>query len=175
MAESIVGNMNLVAKIYFPRDILVIAAMLARVLDFLIASLVLVVLMVAFSLPVFQVQWLFLPVILLVQLALALGIGLMLAALNAFYRDVRHLVALLLQLWLYATPIIYPVSLVPERLRPYYFINPMAGVIEAYRAVLLYGQMPGNEFYISAAVALIVLLLGYSLFKRVEHRFADIV
>lgn len=175
MAESIVGNMNLVAKIYFPRDILVIAAMLARVLDFLIASLVLVILMVAFSLPVFQVQWLFLPVILLVQLALALGIGLMLAALNAFYRDVRHLVALLLQLWLYATPIIYPVSLVPERLRPYYFINPMAGVIEAYRAVLLYGQMPGNEFYISAAVALIVLLLGYSLFKRVEHRFADIV
>ena len=175
MAESIVGNMNLVAKIYFPRDILVIAAMLARVLDFFIASVVLIVLMLAFGLPVFQPVWLFLPLVLLVQLALALGIGLILAALNAFYRDVRHLVTLLLQLWMYATPIIYPVSLVPDWLRPYYFINPMAGVIEAYRAVLLYGQLPGVEFGVSAAVAVVVLLSGYTLFKRVEHRFADIV
>lgn len=175
MADSIVGNMNLVAKIYFPRDVLVIAAMLARLLDFLIAYAVLVVLMVIYQQPVFQASWLFLPVILLVQLGLALGVGLILAAVNAFYRDVKHMVALLLQLWMYATPIIYPINLIPEWLRPYYFLNPMAGVIEAYRAVMLYGRLPGIEFLNSALVASLMLIAGYVIFKRVEHRFADIV
>ena len=175
MADSIVGNMNLVAKIYFPRDVLVIAAMLARLLDFIIAYAVLIVLMMIYQQPVFRVSWLFLPVILLVQLGLALGVGLILAAVNAFFRDVKHMVALLLQLWMYATPIIYPINLVPEWLRPYYFINPMAGVIEAYRAVMLYGRLPGIEFLTSALAASLVLIAGYVIFKRVEHRFADIV
>ena len=175
MAESIVSNMNLVAKIFFPRDILVISALLARLLDFIIAYGLLVFLMVFYKIPVFQVTWLFLPVILLVQLAMALGIGLVLSALNAFYRDVKHLVTLILQIWLYATPIIYPVNLVPERLRPYYFLNPMAGVVEGYRAIMLHGVLPDERFLLSASVAVVFLLAGYWFFKRVEHRFADII
>lgn len=175
MSESIVSNMNLVGKIFFPRDILVISVMMARLLDFFIAYGLLIVLMVYFSIPIFMVTWLFLPVILLVQLALALGLGLILAALNAFYRDVKHVVILLLQVWLYVTPIIYPVNLVPERFQSIYFLNPMAGVVEGYRAIMLYGSIPDDRFLISASVALVVLLAGYWFFKRVEHRFADII
>jgi lipopolysaccharide transport system permease protein len=175
MVDSLVINMNLVSKIYFPREILPIAAMLARLLDFGIASGVVALLMVYYRIPLFGPSMLYLPLIVLVQLALTLGLGLAGAALNVFYRDVRHLFALGLQLWLYATPIIYPVSLVPERLRPFYFLNPMAGVIESYRAVLLHGQLPGDYLLVSALVSMLVFMLGYWFFRRVEFQFADIV
>lgn len=175
MVESLVGNMGLVTKIYFPREILPVAAMVARLLDSAIAGTLLVLLMVLYRQSFFARGWLVLPLILAVQLALTLGIGLAGAALNVFYRDIKHLLALGLQLWFYATPIIYPVSLVPERFRPFYYLNPMAGVIEAYRAVLLYQQMPGPHLLVSALAALVALLVGYWLFKRVEFQFADVV
>jgi lipopolysaccharide transport system permease protein len=175
MVDSLVSNMNLIAKIYFPRDVLVVASLLARLLDFTIALGLLLLLMLYYQLPLFTLGWLYLPFILATQLMLALGLGLFGAALNVFYRDIKHLVTLGLQLWLYATPIIYPVSVVPERFRPLYFLNPMAGAIEAYRAVLLYGTVPGSYLLLSALVALIVLLGGYAFFKRVEAQFADVV
>jgi lipopolysaccharide transport system permease protein len=175
MVESIVTNMNLVGKIYFPREILVFAAMLARLLDFIIAFAVLILLMIFFKIPVFQISWLLLIPILAIQLLLALGLGLLGGALNVFYRDIRHLVALGLQLWLYATPIIYPVTLVPEQLRGLYFLNPMAGAIEGYRAILLHGMMPGNYLWISTLVAITIFFFGFWFFKRVEHKFADII
>lgn len=175
MVESVVTNMNIVGKIFFPREILVISALLARVLDFLIAYALLIVLMLVYGLPVFQLTWLYLPVILIVQLSLALGLGLIGAALNVFYRDIRHLIALVIQLWFYATPIIYPVTVVPERFRPFYFLNPMAGVIEGYRSVMLNGTRPESSFTLSAIVAFAILLLGYWFFKRVEFKFADVI
>lgn len=175
MVESLVVNMNLVTKIYFPREILVIAAMLARLLDFGIAFGVLLLLMLYYRLLPFALGWLYLPVILATQLALALGLGLAGATLNVFYRDIKHLVTLGLQLWLYATPIIYPVSLVPERFRSLYFLNPMAGVIEAYRAVLLYEALPGPYLFTSVLTAPVILVVGYWLFKRLEPQFADVV
>ena len=174
MVDSLVSNMNLVTKIYFPRDVLVVAAMAARLVDFVIALTVLLLLMFIYQMPL-SWTWLFLPAILLIQLALMLGIGLIGAALNVFYRDIRHLVVLGLQLWLYATPIIYPVTMVPERIRSLYFLNPMAGAIEGYRAVLLHGEMPENYIYVSAAAALLIMVGGYWFFKRVEYKFADIV
>lgn len=175
MVESLVSNMNLVAKIYFPRDILVIAAMLARLLDFSIAFLVLIVLMLLYGMPILTWSWLYLPLVMAIQLALGLGIGLAGASLNVFLRDIKHLFTLGLQLWLYATPIIYPVTLVPENLRTLYFMNPMAGAIEAYRAILLHNQAPGPSLMISAGVAFLTLICGYLFFKRVEHKFADVV
>lgn len=175
MVESIVQNMNLVSKIYFPREILVISALLARLVDFLIAYLILIVLIIIYQVSISPVLILFLPVIVFVQLAFALGIGLIASALNAFYRDVRHLIVLLLQLWLYATPIIYPISFVPENLLPFYRLNPMVGIIEAYRSIMLYGSFPGINFVISAVVAGIVLILGYLFFKKVEVQFSDII
>jgi lipopolysaccharide transport system permease protein len=149
--------------------------MLARLLDFLIAFSLLIVLMLIYRMPIFSWSWLFLPVILIIELALALGIGLAGAAFNVFYRDIRHLVVLGLQLWLYATPIIYPVTMVPERFRNIYFLNPMAGAIEAYRAVIIHQNLPDKTLWISAAAAGTIFLLGYWLFKRVEHKFADVI
>lgn len=175
MTDSIVGNLNLVTKIYFPREILPLSSVLARLLDYFVGFIILIVLMLIFKVPFFLLGWLLLPVILVIQLALIVGLGLTLAAANVFYRDVRSILALGIQLWFYASPIIYPVSVVPEQLRPFYYLNPMAGILEGYRAVLLFHTMPPPSLYISAAVALIVLVFGYVFFKRVEFHFADIV
>lgn len=175
MAGSLVYNMNLVTKIYFPREILPLAALLARLLDFAIAGVLLIVLLVAYRLPFHAAAWLCLPVVLLVQLALIAGLGLAFAALNVFYRDVQPFLALGLQLWFYASPIIYPVSAVPKWLLPVYYLNPMAGIIEAYRQIMLFGQVPGPYLWLSAALSLAILVGGYYLFKRVEFLFADLV
>jgi len=175
MTGAIVSNMSLVTKIYFPREVLPVAAMLARLMDFGLAAGLLVILIVYFQVPVLPPAWWFLPVILAIQVVLILGLGLALAAANVYYRDVQSLLILILQLWFYASPIIYPVTAVPEHLRPYYFLNPMAGILESYRDVLLNGKYPGFNFVLSALISLIVFVIGYWFFKRVEFRFADIV
>lgn len=175
MVDSLVFNMNLISKIYFPREVLPVAASMARLLDFAIAFAILIFLMLLYRLPVFTVAWLYLPLILLVQLIFTLGVGFAGAALNVFYRDMRHLFALALQLWMYASPIIYPVSVVPEQYRPLYFLNPMAGIIAAYRDVLLQQQAPGWYFLQATIIAVVVFIAGYWFFRRVEPRFADVV
>jgi lipopolysaccharide transport system permease protein len=175
MSNSLVDNMTLVNKIYFPREMLPVAAMLARMMDFGIAAILIVILMVIYQVQVFPSGLLFLPIILLIQVLLILGIGLATAAANVFVRDIRSLMVLGLQLWFYASPIIYPSTAVPENLRPYYFLNPMNGIIEAYRDVLLRSRMPGSYFLPSVAISVIVFLVGYWYFKRVEFQFADIV
>ena len=175
MTGSLVQNMNLVTKIYFPREVLPLAAMLARLFDFFISSLVLVVLMIIFQSPAFPLGWLFIPVILLIQVALVAGMGLITASMNVFYRDVQPLVTLFIQLWFYASPIIYPVSFVPERYRGLYSMNPMVGILSSYRAVLLEQKVPGPELFNAALVSLVIFFFGYWLFKRVEPLFADIV
>jgi lipopolysaccharide transport system permease protein len=175
MSDSLVSNMGLVTKIYFPREILPLAALLARLLDFAVALTLLVLLMVWFRVPLFPPGWLFLPMILAIQLTFIVGAGLLLAAANVFYRDVRSALALVMQLLFYASPIIYPVSVVPEHLRPFYFLNPMAGVLEAYRSVLLYQSLPGPYLYISALMAVVVFIFGYWFFKRVEFQIADLI
>jgi lipopolysaccharide transport system permease protein len=175
MSQALVANMNLVNKIYFPREILPIAAMLARLLDFGVGVCLFIVLMLFYQMPAFPAGWLFLPLIVIIQIAVILGLGLASAAANVFFRDVQSLITLTLQVWFYASPIIYPSSKVPESLRPLYFLNPMAGVIEAYRDVLLYGRLPGYYLIVSAGMALAIFVIGYWFFKRVEFQFADIV
>ena len=175
MSGALVDNKDLIAKVYFPREVLPIAALLSRLVDFGVASGLLLLLLLYYRLPVFVLGWLCLPLVLLIQLMLVLGLGLASAALNVFYRDVKPLLALGLQLWFYASPIIYPVSMVPERLRSFYFFNPMAGTLEAYRAVLLYQKLPGTYLLISGGVAVVVLVCGYWFFKHVEYRFADVI
>ncbi len=175
MVDSLVGNMNLVTKICFRREVLPIAALLARVVDFAIALALLLVLIPLFglSLPIGVLAYLPLP--LSVQLTFSLGLGLAGAALNVFYRDVRHLFVLLLQVAFYATPVIYPISLVPESIRPLYQLNPMVGVIGAYHDILLRAEPPDASLAIAALVAAAVMVGGYALFKKTEPQFADIV
>ena len=111
----------------------------------------------------------------MIQISLMTGLGLITAALNVFYRDVQPLLGLAIQVWFYASPIIYPVSMVPEKYQSLYFLNPMAGIIESYRAVLLFHTLPGPYIFTAAIISICILFFGYWLFKRVEHLFADIV
>ena len=173
--SSLVGNMGLVTKIYFPREILPVSAVVVSFIDFLVASLVFVGLMVFYRIPV-GITVLLVPLLLAVQVLLILGIVLLASAVNVFYRDIRFVVPLAVQLWMYATPIIYPVTLVPERFRGVYMLNPMTGLIESYRAVLLQGVWPDwSNLGIAAGVSAMLFLLGYTYFKRVEWQFADII
>lgn len=175
MVESIVSNMNLVSKIFFPREILVISTLLARIVDFFIAYILLIILIIIYQVPVTITLWLFLPVILLIQITLSLGIGLFASALNVFYRDIKHVFTLIMQLWLYASPIIYPITFVPEKWKKIYMLNPMVGIIEAYRSVMIYRTFPDISLLFSALIAVAVFIAGYWFFKRVEVQFADII
>jgi lipopolysaccharide transport system permease protein len=175
MTVSLVSNMNLVTKIYFPREILPISAMLARLVDFAVGMGLLIIMIFLFDVPIFPAGWLFLPVILLIQLTLILGLGLILSTINVFYRDAGTALGVGIQLWFYASPIIYPVTMVPENLRPIYNLNPMAGILESYRAVLLYQSFPPPSLVISATISVILFVAGYWFFKRKEYQFADIV
>ncbi|MEW5815633.1 MAG: ABC transporter permease [Spirochaetota bacterium] len=175
MAGSMVENMQLITKIYFPREILPFSAMLARLVDFLVAYGILFGLILYYKIQIVPIAWLFLPLILSVQIILMFGLGLALSAMNVFFRDVKPLLGLVIQIWFYASPIIYPLSMIPERFRSFYFLNPMAGILESYRAVLIHGTLPGPYLLFSAAIAVLVFVAGYWFFKRVEFQFADII
>jgi lipopolysaccharide transport system permease protein len=167
--------MNLITKIYFPREVLPVAAMLARLMDFGVAAGLLVCLMFVYQVKPVFINLLFLPVILIIQLLLIVGLGLVTSAANVFFRDVQSLMTLGLQIWFYASPIIYPSDLVPENLRSIYYLNPMTGILEAYRDVLLNGQLPGSYLVTSGIGSVVIFILGFWFFKRVEFQFADII
>lgn len=172
---SLVNNLNLVTKIYFPREILPIASVGAAFLDFSIASIIFLGMMLIFQVS-FSWTMLWVPLLLIIQTLLTLGLVLFMSALNVFYRDIRFVIPLATQIWMYATPIIYPVTLVPERFRPFYMLNPMAGLIDSYRRVILLGQPPVWSYVtFSAVLAVLIFIGGYIYFKRSEGMFADMI
>lgn len=174
-ASSLTQNMNLVTKIYFPREILPVGVVAAAFTDFLVGAAVFVGMLCVYRVPV-GLTILLVPVLLIIQVMLTLGLALFTSAINVFYRDIRFIVPLGLQLWMYATPIIYPASVVPERFRTIYMLNPMAGLVESYRAVALRGELPQPSVLGPAAIiSASVLVLGYLYFKRVEWQFADVI
>jgi lipopolysaccharide transport system permease protein len=171
----LVANAVLVKKVYFPREIIPLALALSALVDFAVGGLLFLAFLWYFQIALTANAAYVLPVF-LVQFVLVLGLVLFLAPLNAFYRDVGHVIPLLLQVWMFATPIIYPLSVVPERLRPLYALNPMAGVIDGYRRALLHGVAPDAlAFGIGALTAVVILAVGLAFFKRVEFRLADII
>jgi lipopolysaccharide transport system permease protein len=173
--DSLVRNMNLVTKIYFPREILPIASVLAGLLDFAIAAIVFVGMAIYYHVA-FSWSVVLVPILLIIQIILTLGVVLLASALNVFYRDVRFIIPLGLQLWMYLTPIIYPLSLVPERYRTIYLLNPMAGLIESYRRIIVQGEMPVlAQIAPAALVSFLLFLLAYAYFKQAEQVFADII
>jgi len=171
--ESVVTNANLVTKIYFPRLILPLSGVLSPMADFAIAFVILIGMMIWFGIAP-TVGILMLPIFVLLAICTALAVGLWLAALNVRYRDVRYTIPFLIQIWMYASPVAYPVSLVPENWRWLYSLNPMAGVIEGFRWALLGNRSP--DFYvmtISATVVIALLASGIVYFKQMERTFAD--
>ena len=174
-SNSLVGGQNLIKKVYFPRLALPIATTLAGLVDFGIAFAVLLLMMLGYGVvPTMNLLWL--PALVLLAMVTALGVGLWLSALNVQFRDIKHTVPFLVQLWLFATPIAYPSSLVPETYRPLLALNPMAGVVEGFRWVLLgTDTAPGLLIGISSVTAVLFLVSGALYFRRMEKSFADIV
>lgn len=174
-SSSLVGNSNLITKIYFPRLVIPISTVLAGVIDFALSFGVLLLMMLYYGItPTLNVIWL--PFFLLLSLVTALGVGLWLSALNVQYRDVRYIVPFITQFWMLATPIAYPSTLLSEPWRTIYGINPMVGVIEGFRWALLDSKTrPGPMMAVSTGVAILLLVGGAFYFKRMERKFADIV
>lgn len=173
-ANSLVTNANMLKKIYFPRLTLVIAAIMAGLLDLLLAFLVLLGMMLFYGYaPTINVLWL--PLLVVLALVTALGASLWLSALNVQFRDVRYVVPFLVQAWLFMTPIAYPSSLLSETWRTIYGLNPMAGVVEGFRWALLgTDTKPGGMIVVSALAATAVLISGAYYFRRMEKTFADV-
>ncbi len=174
-ANSIVSNSNLVTKVYFPRLVIPLASVLGGLVDFGLAFTVLLGMMLAYAIhPTLNLVWL--PLLLLLAFATALGVGLWLAVLNVRFRDVRYVLPFLMQIWLFATPIVYPSSLLPAQWRAFYGLNPIAGVVEGFRWALLgTGTRPGATLIVSAATVLLILVSGTFYFRRMERTFADLV
>jgi lipopolysaccharide transport system permease protein len=172
---GLVSNTNLIQKVYFPRLIIPMAEVVAPLIDLFISFWVLLVMMVWFSIAPGR-GILALPLFLLLALMTALAMGLWLSALNTRYRDVGHTIPFLTQVWMYACPVAYPVSLIPEQWRLLYGLNPMVGVIEGFRWTLLGKEAPAlGVIAAGAAVAVVLLLGGIIFFKRMEHTFADVI
>jgi lipopolysaccharide transport system permease protein len=162
---SLVNNFNLVSRIYFPREILPLAALLVSFIDFLIAGVVFVGLLIFYQIP-FSATMLLLPLVILVQMIFTFALILFGAALNVFYRDIRFLIPLALQIWMYLCPVIYPAELVPERFRALYFFNPMATLMESYRRIMFFNQPPDWAYFLlTLALSLLLLVAGYALLQ----------
>jgi lipopolysaccharide transport system permease protein len=173
-SDSVVGSANLITKVYFPRLIMPAAAMGACLVDFAFSLIVLIGMMVWYGVPPSSAM-LLLPVFVLLTAVAALGIGTLISALNVSYRDFRYVVPFMIQLWMFITPVIYPVTIVPEKWRWLLALNPMTGITSGCRASLLNGSFDWPSIGISSLVALAAFALGTIYFRRVERAFADIV
>jgi lipopolysaccharide transport system permease protein len=174
-AGSLIGNSGLITKIYFPRLALPIAKVLSGLVDFVLAFMVLIVLMAHYGISA-SAAALWLPVFLLLAMATSLGFGLWFSAFYVKYRDINYILPVMTQLWLFATPIAYPSSLLPEPWHTLYGLNPMAGVVEGFRWALLGTKVhPGPMVAVSVAVTLGLLVGGAYYFRHMEKTFADIV
>jgi lipopolysaccharide transport system permease protein len=169
---SVVGNAHLLTRVYFPRVLVPLSATLSALVDFAIASLVLGGLMAWYGIVPARTAVLLLPLAALTALA-ATGIGMWLAALNVRYRDVQYAIPFLMQLWMFATPVVYPTSLVPAGWQPLFALNPMTGIIDAYRAAVLGTALDWPSLGISALSAAVLATLGAWQFHRMEQSFAD--
>ena len=164
---------GLITKIYFPRTIMVISTIMAKIVDFLFASIILIIYMVIYHIPInINILWIF-PIFFIQQI-FTIGLSLFFAAANLLYRDIQYLLSMILLLWMYVTPVIFPADLVPERYRFIFQLNPMAVIINAYRQVILAGGPPKySSLIIAAVLSLTVLILGLKYFKSREKIFAD--
>jgi lipopolysaccharide transport system permease protein len=172
---SVVGEAHLISKVYFPRLILPLAGTLSGIVDFLISFTLVLGMMVWYG---FGFRWLMLtvPLFLLFAMLTALAVGLWLSALNVRYRDIGHTIPFLIQIWMFCSPVVYPVSMIPEKYRLLYGLNPMAGVIEGFRWALLGKASPDFSVMVVSGIAVLVILAGgLFFFKNMERTFADVV
>lgn len=173
--NALVSNASLLTKIYFPREIFIISTTIAKIVDFFLASTIFVIFMLIYQQPVtWHVLW-FIPIFLIQQL-FTYGLSLILASVNLFYRDIQYILSLIVMVWMYLTPVIYPTEIFPLEYKWIFQLNPMAVIINAYRQTILGGGMPSLvSLSIALAVSLIITLIGIKIFRKLEGVFADVV
>ena len=178
-STTLVGSANLISKVFFPRMVIPIAGVLSGLVDFLVSLIVLVGMMLYYQIiPTWNL--LMLPVFLFLAMLTALGFGLWLSALNVRFRDINHLVPFIIEIWKYATPVIYGATLIPERFRFLLGLNPMTGVVEGFRWAILGSKYvenfdPGPLFIVSITITMVILISGVVFFRNTERTFADII
>jgi lipopolysaccharide transport system permease protein len=171
---SMVSNANIMTKVYFPRLIMPVASIMSPLVDFCVAFGILIIMMAYYGfVPTINV--IFLPLLVVFAMMTSLAVGLWLSALNVKYRDFQYTVPFLIQIWMFASPVVYPASMVPEQFRFLYALNPMTGVIEGFRWALLGTNPPTGMIFISLGVVIALLVSGVFYFRRMEQYFADIV
>jgi lipopolysaccharide transport system permease protein len=172
--QSLIGNSALVSKVYFPRLLAPVASLLPGLVDLLFSLLVLAVFVLAYHVhPSWAIATL--PAWIIMMTLAVIGIGLLLGTLNVTYRDINQAIGLVVQLWMFVSPVAYPSSVVPSVWRPVYFVNPVAGVIEGFRWSVLGTVWPGNVVFISFGSIIVLLLVGIAYFEHTERRFADVI
>lgn len=171
---SLVENSDLLRKVYFPREVFIYSLIFSKAIDFFFASLLFALFMIFYQVPLNLSILYFIP-LLLIQIALTTGLSLIFSTFNLVYRDIQYLINLVLMLWMYLTPIVYPLSLVPEKYLTFYKLNPMVGIVEGYRSAIF--GLPFDIIAIlwSIIFSLFILIIGFLVFKRSEKVFADIV
>jgi lipopolysaccharide transport system permease protein len=171
---SMVSNAPIMTKVYFPRLIMPAASIMSPLVDFCVAFGILIIMMAYYGfVPTINV--IFLPLLVIFAMMTSLAVGLWLSALNVKYRDFQYTVPFLIQIWLFASPVVYPASMVPEKWRFIYALNPMSGVIEGFRWALLGTNPPSTMIFISLGVVIVLLISGVFYFRRMEQYFADVV
>jgi len=173
--SSLVANSSLITKIYLPREIFPIASVLAKMVDLTLSALILVLLLIVFGVEP-HLTLLFIPLILLFQVVLILGVSLILSSINVFFRDVENVLGVFLMVWMYLTPIVYPPEIIPERFISIFNLNPMMPLVNAYRNTILYGVAPPwQSFLYAALISVGMFVVGYIFFKNKAKYFADVV
>jgi ABC-type polysaccharide/polyol phosphate export permease len=171
--NSLVTNRNLITKVYFPRELLPFSSVVVSLVDFMIGCSLLIAMMIYYGIAPRQTAW-FVPVLVLIQLVFAAGVGLAISMANLWFRDVKYVFDVVLQLWMFATPVVYPVRAVGEPLHTILMLNPMTPVIDGYRMVVLRGEMPEPGPLVAAAATSLALFgVAWLLFHRAEYRFAE--
>jgi len=174
-SASLVNSSNLITKVYFPRLIIPIVSVLSGLVNFAVSCIVLAVMMIWYHVTPSLLAIPMIPALLLLMILTATGVGCWLAAVYIQYRDVRQIVPFIVQIWMYISPVVYPLSLVPERYRALYALNPMAGIIQTFRVVLLRtGAVPWGTLRVSTIVGMALFLGGTLYYRRTEHLFADV-
>lgn len=175
-SNSVINQANLVRKIYFPREVLPMAAVIAAFVDFCIAGIIFLGMMIYYKMGM-NINFLYILVMVPLQIMFTFAVVFFFSAINVYFRDIRHAVPFLVQIWMYGTPIVYSMSVVPENLQlPYVILNPMAGLIDGYRAIILHGSPPSMiHLSVIGLITLILFVLSYLFFKKLEQNFADVI
>lgn len=180
---SVIGNSNLVKKVYFPREILPISAVLAQLINFLLSLLVIFVLLIVFRIPLSPQLWL-LPVVIVMQTCFIIGVSLFLSAINVYYRDTTMILDVVLMAWFFLTPVFYPIDILPKAYEAFGLVldvhrlmnilNPMASIVNTYRDILYLGTYTSGDFFLRTAVtSVVVMLMGYWVFNKVSGNFGE--